>query len=110
MSVLSFVLFVQEFFSTRERPAAGAAVDQYCCGSAALFRFCWLLLLLALGLPVQEGTTRLEFKSLDAAVILRRLEAVQRKTSDRRRVLDDTASFSWDLPERRPGGSALESL
>lgn len=88
MNVLSFVLFVQEFFPTRERPAAGAAVDQYCCGSAALFRFGWLLLLLALGLPAQEGTTRIEFESVDAAVIQRRLEAVQRKTADRRKVLE----------------------
>jgi Iap family predicted aminopeptidase len=52
--------------------------------------FVWCLLLLASAtLSAQEGSVRIEFNSLNPAVIQHRLEMVRGKTSERREVLED---------------------
>ena len=52
--------------------------------------FFWCLLLLAsAALSAQEGSVRIEFNSLNPAVIEHRLERVRAKTSERRKVLED---------------------
>jgi len=60
-------------------------------GRLAIMKFfAWCLLLLeSAALSAQEGSVRIEFNSLNPAVIQHRLEMVRGKTSERREVLED---------------------
>jgi hypothetical protein len=49
----------------------------------------WFLLLSLSVISAQEGSTRIEFDTLNAALIQQRLEMVQRKTSNRQKTLED---------------------
>ena len=69
--------------------------------------FFWLSLFGLSGISAQEASTHVEFSRVNAAVIQGRLEMVQRKNSDRQKVLKDLFREvgCTDLSEQRVPGS-----
>jgi Iap family predicted aminopeptidase len=69
--------------------------------------FPWLLLVALSAISAQEASTHVEFFNVSAAVIQERLEMVQRRNSDRQKVLEDLFREvgCTDLSEQRVPGS-----